>query len=101
MEPKFGGGDASANAQRFSVFVYGTLKRGFKNYVQCLQGPIDRGSAEFIERATTEEMWPMFVDAYGIPYVPNFPGEGRRISGEIFDVDRENPGSARSLGRSS
>lgn len=47
------------------------------------------GSAEFVENAKTEVSLPMFVDAYGIPYVPNFPGKGCRIRGEIFHVDEK------------
>ena len=31
----------------------------------------------------------MFTDAYGIPYVPDFPGEGFPIAGEVFHVDEE------------
>ncbi|KAJ9460320.1 putative gamma-glutamylcyclotransferase [Diplonema papillatum] len=72
------------SAAKHAVFVYGTLKRGFKNYAKCIEG---KPGAEFSGTATTEAKWPMFVDAYGIPYVVNQPGLGSRIQGEIFEVD--------------
>ncbi len=68
------------------VFVYGTLKSGFRNhgYLHDNDAPsvrIDRGGAE------TSEKYPMF--ARSIPYVLYHPGAGHHIRGELWKVSSQ------------
>jgi gamma-glutamylaminecyclotransferase len=64
------------------VFVYGTLKRGFPFF--------ERGLADalFLGPVQTIEPYPMFIaaDFYG-PMMLDRPGEGLRITGELYEVD--------------
>jgi gamma-glutamylaminecyclotransferase len=65
------------------VFVYGTLKRGFANAPYL---PPHR----FAGRATTTEPYPLVV-AHGwfVPVLLDEPGSGRRVSGELLEVDAD------------
>lgn len=74
----------SQHAGMHRVFVYGTLKRGFWNYDAVLAR---QSGATFVETGTTVAAYPLFVDAYRVPYLVHAPGAGSRIAGEVFDVD--------------
>ena len=66
---------------RYPVFVYGTLKRGFPNY-----------DAELLDQfykcpATTLTCYPLLVaNQWYSPVVVMAPGEGHPIQGELFEV---------------
>ena len=64
-----------------SIFVYGTLKRGFPNH-----GLMD--GARFIGEAMTVERYPMVVQGrHFSPVIMPEPGSGHRIVGELWEVD--------------
>ena len=64
------------------VFVYGTLKRGFPFF------DLGLADAEFLGPVQTTQPYPMFIaaDFYG-PMMLDNPGEGLRITGELYEVD--------------
>jgi gamma-glutamylaminecyclotransferase len=81
-------------ADRVHVFVYGTLKRNFHNFVQM------RG-AQFEGEYKTVEKFPLIIIPLGedvselhsyVPALYNKPGIGHQILGEIFSVDKEHLG---------
>jgi gamma-glutamylaminecyclotransferase len=63
------------------VFVYGTLKQGFRNF------HVNRGTrlpGEFI----TEQAFPLYViGEFGLPWLVHEPGRGERVTGQVFEVD--------------
>ena len=63
------------------VFVYGTLKVGFRNF------HVNRGTrlpGDFI----TEQAYPLHViGEFGLPWLVHEPGQGHRITGQVFEVD--------------
>jgi gamma-glutamylaminecyclotransferase len=63
------------------VFVYGTLKVGFRNF------HVNRGTrlpGEFI----TEQAYPLYViGEFGLPWLVHEPGRGHRVTGQLFEVD--------------
>jgi gamma-glutamylaminecyclotransferase len=63
------------------VFVYGTLKEGFRNF------HVNRGTrvaGDFV----TEQALPLYViGEFGLPWLVNAPGQGTRVTGQVFDVD--------------
>jgi gamma-glutamylaminecyclotransferase len=65
------------------VFVYGTLKQGFRNF------HVNRGTrlpGEFI----TEQAFPLYViGEFGLPWLVHEPGRGHRVTGQVFEVDDE------------
>lgn len=66
-----------------TVFVYGTLKRGFHNFSKYLEN----SGARFVTDATTVERLPLVMDEkYYTPYALNLPGRGEQLSGELFEV---------------
>lgn len=68
------------------VFVYGTLKRGFPNHHYMK-------SSRFLGAHRTVERYPLVVG--GRHFSPSLfpePGNGRRISGELWEVDEETLG---------
>jgi gamma-glutamylcyclotransferase (GGCT)/AIG2-like uncharacterized protein YtfP len=64
------------------IFVYGTLKRGFLNH-RVLNSSVLKGLYQ------TTSPFPLFVDAYCVPYCVDSPGTGHRISGEVYAVSPE------------
>ena len=64
--------------EKFYVFVYGTLRKGFGNH-HLLK------NSKFIGYATTKEKYSLYVD--GIPYVVKIPTT--QIKGEVYEVDRD------------
>lgn len=75
--------------QMTPVFVYGTLKRGFLNYVRYLGVAVASGGARFIGEATTVDALPLTILTTGTnpPIMIERPGVGHRVSGEVFEVD--------------
>lgn len=66
------------------VFVYGTIKRGFPNDIT---GKID---FRFLGNFRTVEAFPLVVGGkWFSPYLIDEPGIGRRVSGEVLEVDDE------------
>ncbi len=63
------------------IFVYGTLKSGCKNSSVLTSLP-----STFINPAETILPYPMFDLGDGFPYLQDNPGEGKSISGEVWDV---------------
>jgi gamma-glutamylaminecyclotransferase len=63
------------------VFVYGTLKRGFANHDVLSR-------ARPLGRARTREAYPLAVAGpQFLPILLRRPGEGRRVFGEIYEID--------------
>ncbi len=66
-----------------TIFVYGTLKRGFPNHGLML-------GARYIGDALTVERYPMVVQGKTFsPVIMPEPGTGHRIMGELWEVDAE------------
>ena len=66
------------------VFVYGTLKKGFPNYVRYMT------SAAFLGRYQTMEKYPLVL--FGRRHVPGMldrPGDGHHVEGEVYEVNDE------------
>lgn len=64
------------------VFVYGTLKDGFPNYT------VNKG--ELFGRYLTEQAYPLLLvgDRF-TPWLVDSPGQGERVSGEVYEVTPE------------
>ena len=69
-------------AAPYTVFVYGTLKRGYPNaHVGMLR-------AAFCYEARTVERYPLVVGGkWFIPNLINEPGQGHQVRGEVYQVD--------------
>uniref|UniRef100_A0A3B5MT68 Gamma-glutamylaminecyclotransferase n=2 Tax=Xiphophorus couchianus TaxID=32473 RepID=A0A3B5MT68_9TELE len=68
------------------VFVYGSLKRGQPNYPYMTDSCY--GKAEFLGTAVTVQKYPLVIATnYNIPSLLNLPGQGKRVNGEIYQVD--------------
>lgn len=63
------------------IFVYGTLKEGFRNF------HINRGrrvEGEFV----TEAPHPLYlVGDFGLPWLLHRPGQGLHVEGQVFEID--------------
>jgi RimJ/RimL family protein N-acetyltransferase len=63
------------------VFVYGTLKEGYRNF------HVNRGvriAGEFV----TAQPYPLYVlGEFGLPWLVHAPGEGHAVRGQLFEVD--------------
>jgi gamma-glutamylaminecyclotransferase len=63
------------------IFVYGTLKQGFRNF------HINRGrrvDGDFV----TDVPYPLYlVGEFGLPWLVRKPGEGLPVEGQVFEVD--------------
>lgn len=69
------------------VFVYGSLKRHQPNYEAWLANP-EKGEAVFHAQGQTVQPFPLIVASrYNIPYLLDAPGLGKRVQGEVFNVD--------------
>jgi gamma-glutamylcyclotransferase (GGCT)/AIG2-like uncharacterized protein YtfP len=68
--------------QKYNVFVYGTLMKGFSNYKHYLEG---RSNVKFLGMAK--------VEGYSMYHVSYFPGivpdKGESILGEVYQVDEK------------
>ena len=70
----------------YSVFVYGTLKRGRGNHTHYL------GNARFIGMAHTSESFMMFGHGFPLARLPNKSDNhwfAAKVKGEIFEVSME------------
>ncbi|CAM0878248.1 unnamed protein product [Alopecurus aequalis] len=73
-------------AQRWLVFTYGTLKRGFCNHA-LLQDLSLKGDAIFVGVSTTASPLPLVCGPYrGVPFLLNLPGSGQHVKGELYSV---------------
>jgi len=63
------------------VFVYGTLKSGFRN-----DHIMKRIPATFVINAKSRVELPMFDIGHGFPYLQSNMGIGKIIKGEIYEV---------------
>ncbi len=65
------------------VFVYGTLKQGFRNF------HVNRGTrlpGVFV----TLQAFPLYViGEFGLPWLVHEPGQGQRVRGQVFEVDAD------------
>jgi gamma-glutamylaminecyclotransferase len=63
------------------IFVYGTLKEGFRNFHHN-QGV--RVAGDFV----TVQAFPLFIIGQsGLPWLLHEPGRGHRVTGQVFEVD--------------
>jgi gamma-glutamylaminecyclotransferase len=74
-------GDTMPAMQKTLIFVYGTLKQGFKNWHlnrgQPLPGPW-----------LTVQAWPLYViGETALPWLAPVAGHGHRVAGELVAVD--------------
>ncbi|PKI45721.1 hypothetical protein CRG98_033854 [Punica granatum] len=67
------------------IFTYGTLKRGFANH-KLMQDLLCSNDAVYLGRYSTERSYPLVCGPYGIPFLINLPGQGHRVSGELYAV---------------
>ena len=65
---------------RFKLFVYGTLKRGYENHRYLKE-------ANFLEKASTKEHYPMIAPKKSYPYLIDMPSIGKIVRGELYLVD--------------
>lgn len=67
------------------IFVYGTLKEGFRNH------PINDGVRVVSESGSafeTVERFPLYlVGPRRLPWLVDRPGEGHHVVGELYEVD--------------
>lgn len=61
------------------LFVYGTLKKGFRNYDRLLRGATYKGTAVSVEPQFA--MW-----SSGIPFLFEQKAYGSRVRGDLFEV---------------
>lgn len=63
------------------VFVYGTLKQGFRNF------HVNRGirvGGDFV----TVQAFPLYIlGPFGLPWLVYEPGRGEAVCGQVFEVD--------------
>jgi gamma-glutamylaminecyclotransferase len=64
----------------FTVFVYGTLKRGFDNH-RIL------ANSKFISTAHTLHSYPMISIYKAFPYLIDVEGEGFCVNGEVYETN--------------
>lgn len=73
---------------RVLMFVYGTLKSGQPNH--ALLQDSAHGCAAFQGRGRTLEPFPLVIAGqHNIPYLLHLPGTGRRVLGEVYEVDEQ------------
>lgn len=62
-------------------FIYGTLKKGFKNH-----HILENCGASFVTDAVTNDKFPMFDLGHGFPYLQLTWGVGEIVHGEIWEI---------------
>jgi gamma-glutamylaminecyclotransferase len=74
----------SPSTDMTSIFIYGTLKRGFALHDKGLTG------AKFLGLFQTVEPYPLYIAKpfYG-PMMLDRPGEGLIVQGELYEADEE------------
>lgn len=74
--------------QLFSVFVYGTLKRGGPNH--SVLSSESNGFAEYACDGTTALKFPLIIGTRrNVPFLLNAPDTGYNVSGEIYSIDEK------------
>jgi len=69
-------------AATYTVFVYGTLKRGYPN------AHVGMPRATYIGDACTAERYPLVTGGkWFVPNLINEPGTGFQVAGEVYQVD--------------
>ncbi|XP_049609067.1 gamma-glutamylaminecyclotransferase [Syngnathus scovelli] len=69
------------------IFIYGTLKRGQPNHFRMLDKSV--GAAQLLASVVTTERFPLVIASeYNIPFLLNLPGQGHRVHGELYRVDK-------------
>ena len=63
------------------VFVYGTLKQGFRNY------HVNRGTRLPGDFVTVLAFPLLVIGEFGLPWLVHEPGRGQPIRGQVFEVD--------------
>lgn len=74
-------------AHKNLIFVYGTLKRNHPNHF-LLEDLISSNDAVYVGPRTTLLLYPLVTGLYGIPYLINKSGSGKRILGELYSVSK-------------
>lgn len=71
------------------VFVYGTLKRGEPNHHHMTLGHMTSdGQSRYVGTVRTVHKWPMVVAGnFKIPYLLYRRGTGKKVIGELYEVD--------------
>lgn len=70
------------------VFVYGSLKRAQPNYPYMIDSK--NGKAEFLATASTVQKYPLVIATkYNLPFLLNLPGQGKKVHGEVYEVDEK------------
>lgn len=67
---------------RYKLFVYGTLKRGFCNHHYL-------HNAKFLGKATTKSPFPLIAPKRWYPYLLDEEGKGYKVEGELYEVDEK------------
>ncbi|XP_074316577.1 putative gamma-glutamylcyclotransferase At3g02910 [Silene latifolia] len=67
------------------IFTYGTLKKGFSNHKLMIE-LINAGEARYLGTYQTEDRFPLVCGPYRVPFLLNFPGRGRAVVGEIYEI---------------
>ena len=65
--------------KKYLLAVYGTLKKGFGNYLSDLQ------NATYLRRVTTLKKYRLVIVGY--PCLLPFNGEGHQIVVDLFEID--------------
>lgn len=75
--------------KKFKVFVYGTLKRGQPNN-KLMEGIFD-GEVTYMGKAVTGKEFPLVIApaAWNLPCLLAAEGTGKKVRGELFEVDEE------------
>lgn len=63
------------------VFVYGTLKEGFRNF------HVNRGLRVPGDFVTVEPFELYVIGESGLPWLVQAPGRGQPVSGQVFEID--------------
>ncbi|KAF9624663.1 hypothetical protein IFM89_012840 [Coptis chinensis] len=73
--------------ERFLIFAYGTLKRGFPNH-NLMQDLMQTNDATFLGVYRTVEKYPLVCGPYGVPFLLNLPnsGDSNSVLGELYAV---------------
>ncbi|KAH9299789.1 hypothetical protein KI387_031471, partial [Taxus chinensis] len=70
----------------YTLFVYGTLKRGFGNQ-WLTEEMIGGGHAEFLGKGRSRGKYPLVCGPFQVPFLLFMEGKGRHVWGELYAVD--------------
>lgn len=70
------------------IFVYGTLKTGFFNYLTYLHYAIDQEDVTCLGSGYTEQLYPLFISptTRSVPCLVESPGTGHHVEGQVFHI---------------